>query len=229
MISISHVALHLALVALARLTRGSLSTDAVRIESRDTALVLHAANGNARMRFVLPAEVTSWLTATVPAALLAKLSKPESRRKAGQAIFDAPDDVSITLTADGITTRIATEPSVNVPRLDDDLSAPTQWVGLWPAEQLRDALAFVVPAISDDESRPQLCVAALNGQRLAGTDGHRLHVAQLDTPAAERVLIPRAAAQHLLKLLPGADHVGMTLRDGDTLRAGHGIERGNQD
>ena len=50
--------------------------------------------------------------------------------------------------------------------------------------QLASALAYVLPAVSTDESRPILNGALLSGMTLTGTDGHRLHRAGVsNTPA----------------------------------------------
>ncbi len=83
----------------------------------------------------------------------------------------------------------------------------------WPiaAEELRCALLAVRPAISTEETRYYLNGVSLKPHggslRMAATDGHRLHVAELPLPSegasVPEIIIPRVAVSHLLRLLDG--------------------------
>ncbi len=84
---------------------------------------------------------------------------------------------------------------------------------------LREALAFALTAASQDETRFHLMSVALEGTRVLATDGHRLHITD-GLPATPPVLVPKRAAQVLLRLI-GAGAVAVAVgREGIRARIG---------
>jgi len=184
-------------------------------------VLVHAENGTAtltatdltqRLSVELPAE--GEINTCLPAKTLAALVKPESKNDTSVCVVDVEGGVA-NVVLDDITTRL---PAL----VPDDFPSSTEAAGLslvalWPARELSQALAYVLPAVSDDLTRPHLCGVCLVDGRAASTDGHRLHVAALPSAIAESSYLPIGAAASLARLLDRDGHVVLA-RTGDLLR-----------
>jgi len=174
---------------------------------------LRAANG---VLEIIATDVDTFLTASlscegdidvcVPAKTLAAVVKPEGKPVAADVVDIEPlSETTVSVAVDGLSTRLAALPPDDfpVPPPIDDISL----VALWPAAELRAAISYVLPAVSNDLTRPHLCGVCLVDSRVATTDGHRLHAAPLPSPVAEPIFLHTSAALALERALAGSDHV----------------------
>jgi DNA polymerase III sliding clamp (beta) subunit (PCNA family) len=80
-----------------------------------------------------------------------------------------------------------------------------------------DALAWVLPVVSTDATRPHIAQVAVLGGRLCGIDGHRMHVAPVGGPDWRA---PREAAEVLAKLRGGAQVLVAVAKGGVRFQVG---------
>ena len=207
-------ALHDALKELARVTPNNSNLpylSNVHLAAQEGTLTLTATDITRRLSCQLPAD--DELNTCLPCKHLSQAVKPDGRGDAGLVELRQHDD-QVSVLVDGLnSTMPATDPS-EFPRAsnkDQDL------IGLWPAVPLREALDFVLPAASKDESRPQLCTVYMQDQNLVATDGHRLHLAPLPAPLAGSLLLPSTAAATLSRMLKHGDQAILARAD-DVLR-----------
>jgi DNA polymerase III subunit beta len=153
----------------------------VLVEATNGILTLRATDMDRDLSTTLSVEGDLAPTCLPLKALLA-LAKPESRKDTGLVDIDAAD-ATATIIVDDTTSKLSTLPAGDFPEAmsTDDLSL----VALWPATELHDALAYVLPAANDDVTRPHLCGVNLSDNRAKATDGHRLHIAALPTAIPE--------------------------------------------
>ncbi len=119
----------------------------------------------------------------------------------------------VTVTGDGGGVRTLVQQAGEFPHLSGHEG------DFWKVDAavLRDVIRAVRPAISTEETRYYLngvnCKTVDGVVRLAATDGHRLHVADLPLPFdgafIADTIIPKAAIKHLLRMLDG--HEGEVL------------------
>ncbi|MCP4607040.1 MAG: DNA polymerase III subunit beta [Proteobacteria bacterium] len=143
------------------------------------------------------------LTICIAAKVLKDLTKPESKGDNGDVTIEVLDEKTITLTVDGLTTQLKTEPVEEFPLPSTDTF---NLVAMWPAKPFADSLGFCVPVASDDPCRPHINAVCLD-ECLAATDGHRLHVATIEHPLTDPLLIPIRAAQALQRVLKNSKDI----------------------
>jgi DNA polymerase-3 subunit beta len=183
---------------------------AVHLETKKGHLELTTTDLNITLTATLPVEGD--LDVLLPVKLLNQLVKPEGKTRANELMsIEAMSDSVVGVTIDGLTSKLATLPVEEFP------SSPSQdglgLVALWSATELRAALAYVLPAVSSDVTRPHLHGVYLEGARVASTDGHRLHAAMLPSPIAESLFLPHAAALALERVLSNCDQVVLAKND----------------
>jgi DNA polymerase-3 subunit beta len=198
-----------------------------------------AAAPNATEATLTATDLTTTLSATAPieangggidtcldARTLARLLKPEGRKGAAEVVLEPLDGHGVAVSLDAMTTKLPGVDQQDFPTavghdIPDDL-----WThaALWPAAELRDALAYATPAASRDTTRPHLCCVAIDPAKgvIVATDGHRLH--KVATPApwhGPQVLVPTAAAELLERILGEDELVALAIAQG-ILRVRHG-------
>jgi DNA polymerase III subunit beta len=116
----------------------------------------------------------------------------------GEKVTLTPSDDTLILNSRGRRT-VRCLPASTFPAIETEDAAAIQVDG----DALSDAIAFVVRAATDDQSKPMLQGVHLNGGDVVASDGSRLRIIRLphDLPA---VTIPTAAATALTRLLKGA-------------------------
>lgn len=117
-----------------------------------------------------------------------------------------------TLTVDGA--KISIPHDARGSFVEPKAAAPIGTV-TYDVAQLRDALAYVTPAISPDHSRGPLRSLVFHEDRLLATDGHRLHLARglPAFPSTEVFPLDAEAVPTLDVALRGAKTATATLRD----------------
>ena len=158
------------------------------------------------------------LSAVLPAKLLAKLVKPEGRKDAGEVLLEVEDGLAV-LEVGGATTKIPTKP------LDDFPARKSEEWGLtavWLARELVEALSYIIPATSQDETRPHICCVFFDQEGMAvSTDGHRLHTAPLPSELAESITLRQDTGVVLQRILKKAETVIIAKSDKSVrIRAG---------
>lgn len=143
------------------------------------------------------------LTVCLPARILSKIVKPESKKDDGFVDISIVDNTAV-VNVDGITTKLIPADVQDFPQGQEQ-----EWnlVALWPSKPLIESLEFVLPAASNDETRPHICCVSLNENQIATTDGHRLHCSLTPSPLTEQLLLPVPSAQILQHILKNAEHV----------------------
>lgn len=128
-----------------------------------------------------------------------------ARKSSGEAMTIAgTPDQGVELEVGGISTSIFADadpgdyPVVPPPGSQEVIESIGAEKGAIP--RVREALDYVLPAVSDDETRPNICRVLFDFQddRVVTTDGHRMHLAPLPLAAREspgkacpRVTVPR--------------------------------------
>ena len=188
----------------------------VHIHANNGTLTLTTTDLSRRLSCLLPAEGD--LNVCVHCKMLSQVIKPEGRGNTGTVdIFQ--DDDRISVLADGLTSHLRPTPSTDFPVSPTPKeNEPWSLAGMWPSAPLKDALSFVLPAASKDESRPHLCTVLFQDQDIVTTDGHRLHLAHLPAPVPQPLLLPAPAAGTLARLLAHGEQV-ILARAGNILRA----------
>lgn len=194
--------LHQALVELGHIatTKSAAILADVRLEASGDALALATTDASSYLDTTISVrEVSNPAKVCVDARKLAKCVRPEA---------DGGDEVELTFREAGLDVRVDGM-AVTLPGhpADDFPKAPPAkgWKPLreWVAADLEAAIAFVLPAVSTDEVRPHIACLSVEENRLAGTDGHRLHAIPLpdDAKIKRPFLIRYDAAAHLLRVL----------------------------
>jgi len=214
--------------ALCTLTRVAPSNGAlpilrcVRLDAADAVLTLTATDLDQRLTAELPAETPQHLTACLPAKMLLNVVRPERKADTGTVEIEPVGDNVFSVRVDGVNTKLHGLGPDDFPAVLAPSSLDWSMAAVWPAEQLRESLGFILPAISKDETRPVLNGAYLNGDIIAATDGHRLHRAPLPGTLDEPMVVPRAACETLHRLLADADQVVVArAEEWLKLRVGH--------
>ena len=195
-------ALYAALAELVRVAPARAATPAlemVLLSASDGILTLTTTDLKQRLSCQIPADGD--LSVCVHCKMLSLVMKPEGRGKVG-AVDITQDDGRVSILADGLISHLrptppADFPSGPAPKQD----APWSLVAMWPTAPLKDALSFVLPASSKDESRPHLCTVLLKDSEAVTTDGHRLHLAPLPAPVPQPLLLQAPAAATLTHIL----------------------------
>lgn len=193
-------------------TRGtSPIIEQVHLVARDGFLTLTTTDINRRLTCQIPA--TGELRVCLPCKQLTQAIKPEGRGDAGLVELHAQGD-RISVCVDGLTSTMNSADPDDFPQVS---TKNQELIGLWPARPLREALEFVLPAASRDETRPHLCTVLMQDYDLVATDGHRLHLAPLPAPLAGSLLLSASAAATLARMLQHGDQA-ILARTSDVLR-----------
>ena len=188
----------------------------VLLSATNGTLTLTTTDLTRRLSCQIPAE--GELTASVHCKLLVQVIKPEGRGAAGVVEFHQ-DSEKVSVLAEGLTTHLRTMPPEEFPAEHSPTKKePWSLLGMWPAAPLEDALRFVLPAASKDESRPHLCTVLLQDQDAVTTDGHRLHLAPLPVALTQPLLLPTEGAGTLNRILNKGEQV-ILAQAGEVLRA----------
>ena len=211
-------ALHAALKELLRVAPSRAATptlEMVHLQATNGILTLTTTDLSRRLSCQLPAEGD--LDTCVHCKLLSNIIKPEGRGDAGTVeIFQDEDKVSVL--ADGLTSHLRLTPPADFPAGPaPKQDKPWSLVAMWPSAPLKDALTFVLPAASKDESRAHLCTVLLKDSDAVTTDGHRLHLARLPAPVPQPLLLQAPAAATLTRMLAHEDQA-ILARAGEVLR-----------
>ena len=189
--------------------------ETVHLCARENTLTLTTTDLNQRLSCQLPVEGD--INTCVPCKLLTQVVKPEGRGPSGKVEINQEGD-QILIQVDGLTSRLpATNPNEFPTGPSPKADEPWSLLGLCPSTPLKQALDFVLPAASKDESRFHLCTVLLQDQDSVTTDGHRLHLAHLPTLIPQPLLLPAPAAGTLSRILPQGDQAILALAD-DILR-----------
>jgi len=185
----------------------------VKLQAKDGVFKLTATDLERTLTTELACE--GELTTCLPAKLLCKLVKPQGKNDDSNVEIEAVGDDIVVIRADDVTTKLASKPAEDFPASKD-----RDWnlVALWPTKPLAEALDYVLPAASTDETRPHICGVQLDTTgKIVATDGRRLHMTDLPSPLAEDLLLTTAAAQTLRHILKDADQV-VIARDEDRVK-----------
>ncbi len=208
---VNRTALSNALRELARITPSKPSMPIlshVLVQAVGGVLTLRATDVNTTLTAELEAD-GDLAACCIPLKPLAAMCKLESKRDTGTVAIDL-DDTTATVIVDGVTSKLPTLPADDFPQ---DANAPFQLVGVWPERPFAEAINHVLPAASNDATRPHLCCVALVGDTAVATDGHRLHTAKLPAATPEPLLLPVPAASALCHILTGDDAVVIAKAD----------------
>ena len=189
----------------------------VHLVAADGKLVLTATDGDRTLTADLPCDGDLPETC-LPVKPLTTLSKPESKGSDGDVVIDVDDQVA-TIIVDGVTSKLATFPVEDFPAgNEDDFSL----VAFWPAAPLAESLAFCLPTVCTDVTRPHIASLCLH-EVMASTDGHRLHICPLPTQLQDELLVPLQSAQVLQRILKGASGNIIIARSEDRVKMRVGI------
>ncbi len=211
-------ALHAALKELLRVAPSKAATPAlemVHLFATNGILTATTTDLSRRLSCQLPAQ--GGLDVCVHGKMLSQVIKPEGRGDAGTVeIFQ--DENKVSVLADGLTSHLRHTPTADFPvGPTPKQDQPWSLVAMWPSAPLKDALSFVLPAASRDESRAHLCTVLLEDNDAVTTDGHRLHLARLPAPVPHPLLLPAPAAGTLVRLLSHGAQV-ILAKGGEVLR-----------
>ena len=210
--------LHAALKELLRVAPSRAATPAlemVHLQATKGTITATTTDLARRLSCQLPAQGD--LDVCVHCKLLSQVIKPEGRGAAGAVeIFQDEDKVSVL--ADGLTSHLRHTPTADFPvGPTPKQDQPWSLVAMWPSAPLKDALGFVLPAASRDESRAHLCTVLLEDNDAVTTDGHRLHLAHLPAQVPSPLLIRAPAAATMAHMLAHEDQA-ILARAGEVLR-----------
>ena len=190
----------------------------VCLHTRDGVLNITATNSIQTLTAELFCEGD--ISACVPCNTLAKLIRPLSKKTNETVDFELIDDNAIALRADGIAERLDAIDPDGFPVFTNPKWEP---VAIWDAGQLCESLHYVLPAMDNDKSRPQLCGIYFDKiGKLVASNGHRVQIATLPSHPGDSMLVPAAATLLLPRLLKGHNQV-IVARADDRLkfRVGH--------
>ena len=215
---VDHRKLHTALKELVRIVPRNASMpvlETVHLTASNGMLTLTTTDLSRRLSRQIPAQGD--LDVCVHAKMLTNIIKPE-RGTAGDVDI-CQDGDKVSLLADGMTSHLRPTPSTDFPAGPTPKeNEPWSLAGMWPSAPLKDALSFVLPAASNDESRAHLCTVLFKDNDAVTTDGHRLHLAHLPAPIPQPLLLTALAAGTLNRLLAHGEQV-ILAQAGDILRA----------
>jgi DNA polymerase III subunit beta len=183
----------------------------VLLQARDGLLTLRTTDLTQSLTCQLPAE--GELDTCLPAKLLANLVKPEGKGGAGEVTLEPLIENKVSIRLDGVSTSLPGMPSSEFPA---PLGAGLEWNPLadWPAKPLHDALSFVLPATSNDPTRPHLQGVFFDLDKMVATDGHRMHIAPLPAPISTPLLIPSSSAMTLVRIICGEQEMVSSVAKG---------------
>jgi DNA polymerase III sliding clamp (beta) subunit (PCNA family) len=118
---------------------------------------------------------------------------------------------TIEFVAEGATTDVACDGSIStldacsgteLPGAPDVDSSPVSWErdADWYSAGLRQALTWVLRAVCNDETRPQLASVLFDRRDVVSTDGHRLHRVRLAGLCARPFAVSYVAAAALARM-----------------------------
>jgi DNA polymerase III subunit beta len=174
----------------------------VKLAATRGTVTLTATNMDQRLTTEIPGE--GELIVCVPAKTFMSLVKPENKKDDGEVEITVLDETTVIVTVDNFKTHMTTIPVEDFPEENTD---DFNLLALWPAKPLLESLTHVLPAASNDPTRPHICCVSLEDERICCTDGHRLHTAKLPTQLSSQILIPVPAAKTLQRVLKNADSV----------------------
>lgn len=165
---------------------------AVRLEAKDGTLQIHGTDMTTHLVLTIPC--TGSGAVCVSRSELAKAIK----KAKGNVEIDAQDARVRVITNAGVSSLdgIPVEDFPSIPEIKADPEiVPFD-------ESFRDALEYILPAISTDVTKAALNNVCLQKGRCVSTDGHRLHLVSGDTlPSfSEEVLLPRSLVTTFLAL-----------------------------
>jgi len=127
----------------------------------------------------------------VLAKALYVLAKPESKKDRTSVVIECSGKERVGINVDSMTTVIQSFPVEDYPELPKVRLKFA--VKSWNGGELKKLLSYVIPAMSDDETRSHINCAAFLDKKIVTTDGHRLHTAVLPSAVKEDVLLPARA------------------------------------
>jgi len=188
----------------------------VHLNTNNGVLTAITTDLSRRLSCQLPAEGD--LDICVHCKLLSQVIKPEGRGAAGNVEI-CQEEGRVSVMADGLISHLRPTPSGDFPGGPSPKGEePWSLVGMWPSAPLKDALGFVLPAASKDESRAHLCTVLLQEDDAVTTDGHRLHLARLPATVPEPLLLTAPAAGTLMHMLAQGEQI-ILARAGEVIRA----------
>ncbi len=164
----------------------------IKLEAENGNLKLTSTDLNRTLSTTIPAQGN--IETVLPAQLIYKIVKPESKKDAGDVIINTLDQETVLVRIDGLETKLTSTPVEDFPMAPD---GDWEFIGMLDAQVLNKALGHVVPTICKDETRPQICCLAFIDDKAIGTDGHRLGLGTLDTPIDEPLVVPGDSARLL--------------------------------
>ncbi len=189
----------------------------VKLDANQGILTLTGTDLNKTLVTSIPCEGD--ITATAPAKTLLSLVKPDNKADSGDVVIETIDAETVSVKVDGLATKLTALPIDDYP---DTTSQSEDWslVALWDAKMFAESLKYVLPAICKDETRPHICCLALT-DKLAATDGHRIHLGNLPTPIDETLLIPTDSAILLNRILKDGQVIIAKTESHVKIRAGN--------
>lgn len=183
----------------------------VLLEARGDTLMLAATDLDQEVRIEIAAPGIGHWSTTANAKRLATVVK----KGAGDVLLAPQGDKLEVMVGDALSVL----PAIKADDFPVLSTNPTAHVFTMKAPDLARMLKFVRPAVSTEATRYYLNGAyfhtvsegGVNKLRLVATDGHRLHLDDMDAPEAALgfagVIIPRCALDTLAPLLAGQDDV----------------------
>jgi len=186
----------------------------VLLEVNDEKATLRTTDLNSHLIMSLPVSGdldADLVTAMVDVKKLEATVKPDAN--AGMELAE----IDLVLEGDKLV-AVVDDMRVKLPvrKTDVDFPAPpptTKWKShtTWATADLGARMDYVLPAVCTDMTRPHIATLAFVGDRIVGTDGHRLHT--MPTPGNGKptkfknpILITRKAAEQLRCVLKCGDH-----------------------
>lgn len=179
----------------------------VKVTSAASGVTIAATDLEIWAEIDVAGEVLSPGSACIPAAELTKFA---SLAKRGDVTISVADGIA-AIEFGRSSAQLHTLPVADFPMSEFGRDLPRV-----DGDKLAAALRFCLPAASTDETRYYLCGVYIDNSgpstALVATDGHRLHVAEMDTRIDGSAIVPTAAAQMILEIAAG--EIGF--RVGDT-------------
>jgi DNA polymerase-3 subunit beta len=208
MIKVNKRDLYNALRELSRLTRGATLPimACVRLKTVCDSLQVSATDLKSDLVCDLPAIGSCDLDVAIPAKVLTKIVKPDNAKDQGDVAIKPLDRHRLSLEFDGLETTLEGLDPKEFPK-PSSLEGLESTIVRWPAKPLRETLAYVNPAASQDECRPHLNAVYFEDSKAIATDGHRLHSAPLPDEIDRPILVASSASQTLQRILGADDSV----------------------
>lgn len=124
------------------------------------------------------------------------------------------DDAKVIINCDGQSTTLETRNADDYPTAPD--MPNIKRVGGVDASELGAALKYTLPAVSRDDTRPQLGGVYFDPEAgaVVTTDGHRMHIFKLAGTCEDSIFLDRSSAALLYEVLKKCD-VAEVFRSGD--------------